>query len=109
MSTAVQFTSAEEESKQLEESLVFIRQQEALMRKCLESKAKLLDAIKHASTLLAELRTSTLSPKQYYELYIAVFDALSYLAAYLKDDHANHHLADIYELVQYAGNIVPRL
>ncbi|CAN6619228.1 vacuolar protein sorting-associated protein 35 [Trichomonascus vanleenenianus] len=99
----------EDLAKQLDESLHFIRQQEALMRKCLESKGKLLDAIKHASTLLAELRTSALSPKQYYELYIAVFDALAYLGSYLKEGHPTHHLADIYELVQYAGNIVPRL
>lgn len=101
--------SAGEQAQQLEESLAFIRQQEALMRKCLDQKGKLLDAIKHASTFLGELRTSSLTPKQYYELYIAVFDALGYLAAFLKDDHQNHHLADIYELVQYAGNIVPRL
>lgn len=101
--------TTEEQAKQLEDSLSFIRQQEGLMRKCLESKGKLLDAIKHASTFLAELRTSSLTPKQYYELYIAVFDALSYLSNYLREDHHNHHLADIYELVQYAGNIVPRL
>lgn len=109
MSSSAQPLNPEDQAKQLEESLVFIRQQETLMRKCLESKGKLLDAIKHASTFLAELRTSSLTPKQYYELYIAVFDALSYLGAYLKEDHHNHHLADIYELVQYAGNIVPRL
>lgn len=101
--------SQEEQAKHLEESLQFIRQQESLMRKCLDSRGKLLDATKHASTFLGELRTSSLSPKQYYELYIACFDALSYLGSYLKEDHQNHHLADIYELVQYAGNIVPRL
>ena len=31
------------------------------------------------------------------------------LAAHLKDTHPVNHLADLYELVQYAGNIVPRL
>lgn len=101
--------SNEEQAKQLEDSLQFIKQHETQMKRCLEQKGKLLDAIKHASTLLAELRTSSLTPKQYYELYIAAFDALSYLGNFLKEDHANHHLADIYELVQYAGNIVPRL
>lgn len=42
---------------------------------------------------------------------MAVFDALGYLSNYLKDAHkvGRHHLADLYELVQYAGNIVPRL
>lgn len=70
-----------------------------------------MDALKAASTMLAELRTSSLSPKQYYELYMAVFDALRHLSSYLFDAHTSgkHHLADLYELVQYAGNIVPRL
>ncbi|KAG0703492.1 vacuolar protein sorting-associated protein 35 [Suillus ampliporus] len=70
-----------------------------------------MDALKSASLMLAELRTSSLSPKQYYELYMAVFDALRHLSNYLYDAHtqSRHHLADLYELVQYAGNIVPRL
>lgn len=118
-----------------------------------------MDALKSASTMLAELRTSSLSPKQYYELCepnhteqqasavqhcpalavppsrplsptppassavpltlvvrspssdMAVFDALRHLSSYLYDAHTSgrHHLADLYELVQYAGNIVPRL
>lgn len=97
------------DSRQLEEALQFVHQQELAMRKCLDTKGKLLDAIRHASTFLAELRSSILTPKQYYELYIAIFDALGQLANFLKEDHPNHHLADIYELVQYAGNIVPRL
>jgi vacuolar protein sorting-associated protein 35 len=88
-----------------------------------------MDALKSASLMLAELRTSSLSPKQYYELCahtspsspfsnleflsvdMAVFDALRHLSNYLYDAHtqSRHHLADLYELVQYAGNIVPRL
>lgn len=87
-----------------------------------------MDAVKSASVMLAELRTSSLSPKQYYELCaytlfgfhqgtqrlrpdMAVFDALRHLSNYLYDAHTQgrHHLADLYELVQYAGNIVPRL
>lgn len=63
----------------------------------------------NSSTLVSELRTSSLGPKQYYELYMAVFDALRHLSLYLRDSHPVNHLADLYELVQYAGNIVPRL
>jgi vacuolar protein sorting-associated protein 35 len=89
---------------------------------------QLMDALKSASLMLAELRTSSLSPKQYYELCttqtnlpklwlinwildMAVFDALRHLSNYLYDAHtqSKHHLADLYELVQYAGNIIPRL
>lgn len=42
---------------------------------------------------------------------MAVFDALRHLSIYLYDAHTTgkHHLADLYELVQYCGNIVPRL
>lgn len=63
----------------------------------------------YSSTLVSELRTSSLGPKQYYELYMAVFDALRHLSVYLRDNHPVNHLADLYELVQYAGNIIPRL
>jgi vacuolar protein sorting-associated protein 35 len=40
---------------------------------------------------------------------MAVFDALRHLSVYLRESHPVNHLADLYELVQYAGNIVPRL
>lgn len=40
---------------------------------------------------------------------MAVFDALRHLSEYLRESHPVNHLADLYELVQYAGNIIPRL
>jgi vacuolar protein sorting-associated protein 35 len=42
---------------------------------------------------------------------MSIFDAMRHLTAFLTEAHASgrHHLADLYELVQYAGNIVPRL
>ncbi|GKT76054.1 hypothetical protein ColTof4_08477 [Colletotrichum tofieldiae] len=97
----------EDQARLLEDALVAVRQQTALMRKCLDTPGKLMDALN--STLVSELRTSSLGPKQYYELYMAVFDALRYLSVHLRENHPVNHLADLYELVQYAGNIVPRL
>ncbi|KAF3993406.1 hypothetical protein FT663_00429 [Candidozyma haemuli var. vulneris] len=81
------------------------------------SEGQLLPALKNCSNFLNELRTSQLSPKEYYELYIAVFDSLEFLSNYLKQSHQRKmkkkddppFLADLYELVQYSGNIVPRL
>ncbi|KKK23634.1 hypothetical protein AOCH_002767 [Aspergillus ochraceoroseus] len=99
----------EDQSRLLEEALGVVRQQSAMMRKCLETPGKLMDALKCGSTLVSELRTPSLGPKQYYELYMAVFDALRHLSVYLKENHPVNHLADLYELVQYAGNIIPRL
>lgn len=39
---------------------------------------------------------------------MAVFDALRHLSTYLSEAHISgkHHLADLYEIVQYAGNIL---
>ncbi|KAF2453285.1 vacuolar protein sorting-associated protein-like protein 35 [Lineolata rhizophorae] len=99
----------EDQSRLLEDALGVVRQQTMMMRRCLETPGKLMDALKCSSTLVSELRTSSLGPKQYYELYMSVFDALRHLSVYLRDNHPVNHLADLYELVQYAGNIIPRL
>lgn len=42
---------------------------------------------------------------------MALFDELRYLTNYLYEVHVNgsHHLSQLYELVQYASHIVPRL
>jgi vacuolar protein sorting-associated protein 35 len=41
---------------------------------------------------------------------MAIFDELRHLTQFLKDEHQRgQKLADLYELVQYAGFIVPRL
>ncbi|KAF7304622.1 Vacuolar protein sorting-associated protein 35 [Mycena kentingensis (nom. inval.)] len=99
-----------EEGRLLADALSTVKIQVQQMKRYLELD-QLMDALKSASLMLAELRTSSLSPKQYYELYMAVFDALRHLSNYLYDAHtqSRHHLADLYELVQYAGNIIPRL
>ncbi|KAG5296824.1 vacuolar sorting-associated protein [Histoplasma ohiense] len=99
----------EEQSRLLEDALGVVRQQAHMMRRCLETPGKLMDALKCGSTFVSELRTPSLGPKQYYELYMAVHDALRHLSVYLKENHPVNHLADLYELVQYAGNIIPRL
>ncbi|KKA26306.1 hypothetical protein TD95_001775 [Thielaviopsis punctulata] len=99
----------EDQARLLDDALTAVRQQTALMRKCLDQPGKLMDALKCCSTLVSELRTSSLGPKQYYELYMSVFDALRYLSVHLRENHPVNHLADLYELVQYAGNIVPRM
>lgn len=69
-----------------------------------------MEALKHASNMLSELRTSLLSPKSYYELYMSVTDQLRHLEVYLVEEfQRGRKMADLYELVQYAGNIIPRL
>jgi len=99
----------EEQEKLLEEAFGVVKNQSFQMKRCLD-KGKLMDGLKHASNMLSELRTSLLSPKSYYELYMAISDELRHLEIYLLDEFSKgRKVADLYELVQYAGNIVPRL
>lgn len=50
-------------------------------------------------------------PFLYCCLDISIFDNLRYLTDYLGESHASgrNHLGDLYELVQYASSIIPRL
>jgi vacuolar protein sorting-associated protein 35 len=57
----------DEQEKLLDTALGVVKVQALEMKRCLD-RNKLMDGLKHASTMLGELRTSLLSPKSYYEL-----------------------------------------
>uniref|UniRef100_A0A8B9HFI4 Vacuolar protein sorting-associated protein 35 n=1 Tax=Astyanax mexicanus TaxID=7994 RepID=A0A8B9HFI4_ASTMX len=59
----------DEQEKLLDEAIQAVKVQSFQMKRCLD-KNKLMDALKHASNMLGELRTSMLSPKSYYELFM---------------------------------------
>ncbi|CAL1394638.1 unnamed protein product [Linum trigynum] len=70
----------------------------------------LRDALKFSAQMLSELRTSKLSPHKYYELYMRAFDELRKLEIFLKEKtHRGCSIVELYEIVQHAGNILPRL
>ena len=75
----------DDQDKLLDEALGIVKVQAFQMKRCLD-KSKLMDGLKHASTMLSELRTSLLSPKSYYELYMATCDELRHLEHYLLDE-----------------------
>uniref|UniRef100_A0A7S2VUF8 Vacuolar protein sorting-associated protein 35 n=1 Tax=Norrisiella sphaerica TaxID=552664 RepID=A0A7S2VUF8_9EUKA len=69
------------------------------------------EALHKAMELLTELRTSLLSPQNYYDLYMHATDVLRRLEAYIieEDGRGGVSVEDLYESVQHAGTIVPRL
>ncbi|KAI7841140.1 hypothetical protein COHA_005110 [Chlorella ohadii] len=68
------------------------------------------EALRYSAALLGELRTSLLSPQKYYELYMQACDELRNLEMFFREEQAKvRPHADLYDLVQHAGNIVPRL
>ncbi|CDW58167.1 Vacuolar protein sorting associated protein 35 [Trichuris trichiura] len=98
-----------DQKKLLDDSLHQVKLEAAEMRHCLE-KSLLLDALKHASQMLAELRTSALTPKYYYHLYMEITHELQRLELALIDEfQKGNRRPDLYEIVQYASNIIPRL
>lgn len=101
--------SPEKQEKLLADALAIVKEQAFEMKLNLD-KGKLMDALKQASIMLSELRTSLLSPKSYYELYMAISDQLRHLELYLLEEfQKGRKVPDLYEIVQYFGNIVPRL
>lgn len=62
-----------EQENLLEEASRVVRSESFEMKRCLD-KGALMDALKHASQMLAELRTGALTPKYYYRLCKFVFN-----------------------------------
>ncbi|EEB06013.1 retromer complex subunit Vps35 [Schizosaccharomyces japonicus yFS275] len=103
-------TYVEAIARPLEESLAICKKNIALMYKHLDN-YRFMEAFRYCSKSLQEMRNDILSPKQYYELYMLVSESLRVLSRALLDAHLNgsHNLLDLYELVQYAGTVIPRL
>ncbi|XP_075518944.1 vacuolar protein sorting-associated protein 35B-like [Primulina tabacum] len=99
----------DDEEKWLAEGIAGIQHNAFYLHRALDSN-NLREALKFAAQLLSELRTSKLSPHKYYELYMRAFDELRRLEMFFKDeDRHGCSVVDLYELVQHAGNILPRL
>ncbi|KAL2249990.1 vacuolar protein sorting-associated protein 35B-like isoform X1 [Sesamum indicum] len=99
----------EDEEKWLAEGIAGIQHNAFYLHRAVDSN-NLREALKYSAQLLSELRTSKLSPHKYYELYMRAFDELRRLEMFFKDeDRHGCSIVDLYELVQHAGNVLPRL
>ncbi|CAL5205793.1 unnamed protein product [Lathyrus oleraceus] len=98
-----------DEEKWLAEGIAAIQHNAYFMHRALDDN-NLRDSLKYSALMLSELRTSRLSPHKYYELYMRAFDELRRLEIFFKDESRHGvSIVDLYELVQHAGNILPRL
>ena len=99
----------DEQEKYLEEAVSVVRQESFRMQKALDE-SNLQEALKSASTLISELKTSLLSPKTYYELYMQVFACLSRLEGSFMDEYRRgRKIEELYQQVQHTPHILPRL
>ena len=63
----------DEQEELLEKAKKMAKEQAYFMRKALDN-ADLRSGLKHCSLMLVELKTSVLSPRNYYILFMAIFD-----------------------------------
>lgn len=92
----------------VQKSLRVIKENGHFMRKAVESE-NLKETLKYTDLVLSELRTESLSPKEYYTLFNTVFDELAWLHPNLGAFLKTRQRIDIFEIVQYSKKIVPRL
>ncbi|RCN46984.1 vacuolar protein sorting-associated protein 35 [Ancylostoma caninum] len=99
-----------EQEKLLDNAIRVLKAESLEMKRCLD-RGETMDALKHASQFLSELKTSDLSPKFYYRLYMDASNELQQLEFFLVDEHKKDKtkIDNLYECVQYAGAIIPRL
>ncbi|KAI3682103.1 hypothetical protein L2E82_50135 [Cichorium intybus] len=96
-------TTADTIDKWLAEGVAGIQHNAFYMHRALRS-PKIL------GTVAVRAQTSRLSPHKYYELYMRAFDELRKLETFFKEEEKHVcSVVDLYELVQHAGNILPRL
>eukprot|EP00697_Spironema_sp_BW2_P014544 gnl/Spiro4/4992_TR2492_c0_g1_i1.p1 gnl/Spiro4/4992_TR2492_c0_g1~~gnl/Spiro4/4992_TR2492_c0_g1_i1.p1 ORF type:complete len:448 (+),score=117.23 gnl/Spiro4/4992_TR2492_c0_g1_i1:150-1346(+) len=70
----------------------------------------LREALKFSSGMICELRFPMFSPKAYYELFMTITAELESLETYFMEVmQKGRRMIELYELVQHAGNILPRL
>ncbi|KAK3037153.1 hypothetical protein RJ639_031040 [Escallonia herrerae] len=99
----------EDEDKWLTAGIAGLQQNAFYMHRALDTN-NLKDALKYSAQMLSELRTSRLSPHKYYELYMRAFDELRKLEMFFREEAKRGcSTIELYELVQHAGNILPRL
>ena len=93
----------------LEKGLKKIKEQAFHINTAIE-KNNLRQCLKEAYTMLCELRTNELSPKNYYNLYISVVDVMLILKNYMIEEiNRGRRLIDLYDDVQQAQHVIPRL
>ena len=76
----------EDQEKFLDEALNNVRIQSFHIRKTIEN-SNLRQCLKETSSMLNELKTSNLSPRNYYQLYTTVFDQMQYVEQAFKEEH----------------------
>lgn len=97
------------QDKIFEDAKRAIKESAYFMRKALEE-GNLREGLKNSANMVNELRTCDLSPKNYYVIFMEVFDELRTLEMYFREEYRRgRKLSELYESVQHASFVLTRI
>ena len=98
-----------DQEKILDEALLVVKSQAYQMKVAIENN-KLRNSLKFAKAMLDTLKSTTLSPSNYYQLFLSIFDEMQYIFNYFREEaRRGRRMKDLYDTVQQCENIIPRL
>ena len=101
--------SEEDQERYLDRGLKKIKAQSFHIHTSIE-KNNLRQCLKETYSMLSELRTSALTPKNYYHLFTSVFDEMMIVENFMGEEvKRGRKVRDIYDSVQQAVYVIPRL
>ena len=101
--------SEEDQERYLDRGLKKIKAQSFHIHTAIE-KNNLRQCLKEIYSLLSELRTNALTPKNYYHLFTAAFDEMQIVISFFQEEiKRGRKVRDLYDAVQQAVYLIPRL
>ena len=98
-----------DQEKILDDTLLIVKSQGYQMKVAIENN-KLRNSLKFAKAMLDTLKSTTLSPSNYYQLFLSIFDEMQYIYNYFREEaRRGRRMKDLYDTVQQCENIIPRL
>ena len=98
-----------DQEKILDEALLIVKSQAYQMKVAIENN-KLRNSLKFAKAMLDTLKSTTLSPSNYYQLFLSIFDEMQYIFNYFREEaRRGRRMKDLYDTVQQCENIIPPL
>lgn len=98
-----------DQEKNLDEANKIIKVQAYHLNKMIDNN-NLRQCLKETSIMLSELKTSLLTPRNYYSIFTVILDELQFLEQFFKEEYRRgRRMKHLYDSVQQAQNIIPRL
>ena len=99
----------EEQEKFLDDSLKIVKAQSYHIHQAID-RNNCRSVLKETSHMLLELKSSFLTPSSYYQLYSVCLDEMLTVLNFFKEEaRRGRRMRRLYDVVQQASNIIPRL